>query len=243
MRGRRGRLVLGGLCAALCAALVAACSTAVGGRGTFAEGASGPSGGPASTGSGTSSPGSTSPGGSPTASATSSPGGAPGRQSLSCTGAKVISPAGAPYCYATPAGFTDVSSSVTVDTSVGKEKFRTAVAVADRDLIIVTVYELLVDTDSISDESLEQELKGVLSTLASQGFTFDSTTAKRSAVDGARSFSYHAREAKNQLQADVYFIFRGRTEVEVNCQWQRRQADITRGCQQVLSSLQIKSIK
>jgi len=238
MRGRRGGQVLAGLSAVLCALLVAACSTAVGGSGTFAEG--GASGAATPSGSSSGSPASTSPGSSPTSGGSTE---GPGRQTLSCTGAKLISPSGAPYCYAIPSGFTDVSSSVTVDTSVGKEKFRTAVAVADRDLIIVTVYELLADTDSISDESLEQELKGVLTSLASQGFTFDSTTPKRTAVDGARAFSYHAREAKNQLQADVSFIFRGKTEVEVNCQWQRRQADITRGCQQVLESLQIKSIK
>ena len=41
-----------------------------------------------------------------------------------------------------PAGFQDVSSSVTVDASIGKEKYRSAVALGDRDLIIISVYEL-----------------------------------------------------------------------------------------------------
>jgi hypothetical protein len=226
----RGRLVLAGLCATL----AAACSTTVSGRATFAGGPGG------------SAPSGSAPGGSASPSApagSGSPSPAGDRHALACRGGKVISPSGSPYCYLVPSGFVDVSSSVTVDTSVGSEKFRTAVAVADRDLVIVTVYELRLDTDEISDSALETELRGVLAQLTSQGFQFDSTTAKRSTVDGARTFGYHAQETKNKLQADVYFTFRGKVEVEINCQWQLRQADVNRACQQVMTSMQIKSVK
>jgi hypothetical protein len=228
----RGRLVLAGVCALL----AAACSSTVSGQGTFA--------GPAPSGGGT---GSGAPSGSadpsdPSETGTNPPGQGD-RQTLGCRGAKIISPTGSPYCYVIPAGFVDVTSSVTVDTSVGSEKFRSAVAVADRDLIIVTVYELRLDTDEVSDAALETELKSVLSQLTSQGFQFDSTTAKRITVDGARGFGYHARESKNKLQADVYFSFRGKTEVEINCQWQQRAADVRKACGAILDSLQIKSIK
>lgn len=217
--------------------LAAACSTTVSGRPTFAgPPASGAASG-APTPSGSAAP--TDPAGTGTA----APGGGGDRQALSCRGGKVVSPAGAPYCYLVPAGFVDVTSSVTVDTSVGNEKFRTAVAVADRDLIIVTVYQLRLDTDEISDQALETELRGVLTQLTSQGFQFDSTTAKRVAIDGARAFGYHAREAKNKLQADVYFTFRGKTEVEINCQWQQQAADVTKACKSIMTSLQIKSVK
>jgi hypothetical protein len=225
----RGRLVLAGLCASL----AAACSTTVAGSATYA-------GGPAP--SGTASGGS-GPTGGPSESPPVSPSGQPTRRSLSCRGGKVVSPAGSPYCYLVPAGFVDVSSSVTVTTSVGSERFRSAVAVAARDLVIVTVYELRRDADGISDSALETELAGVLTQLSKQGFEFDSTTAERSTVDGARSFGYHAREAKNQLQTDVYFIFKGRTEVEVNCQWQQKQADVVAGCRKLMASLQVKSVK
>lgn len=162
-----------------------------------------------------------------------------GRTSLSCSGGTVVSPTGAPYCYLVPAGFTDVTSSVRVDASVGDEKYRTAVAVADRDLLIVTVYELRVDTDAIPSGQLASELKGVLGQLTEQGFAFESTTPKRSAVDGARAFGYHAREARNRLEADVFFVFRGKTEVEVNCQWRDRPAEVQQACRQLLGSLQV----
>ena len=55
----------------------------------------------------------------------------------------------------------------------------------------------------------------MLKQLAAQGFAFDSTIPKKSTVDDARAFGYHAREPKNRLEASVYFLFRGKTEVEV----------------------------
>jgi hypothetical protein len=207
--------------------LLAGCASTVPGAGTVAADATKPSGSAAA---------------SPTPDPSASSSAAPGRSTLKCSG-KVISPSGAPYCFSAPDGFQDVSSSVTVDASIGREKYRSAVAVADRDLIIVTVYELPVDTDPIADETLEGELKTVLAQLAQQGFTFDTTTAKRGTVDGARSFEYHAKQAKTMLESDVYFLFRGKNEIQVNCQWKDKEADIVKGCQAVLDSLQFKSVK
>ena len=183
------------------------------------------------------------PGGAPTAPATRPA--APddsGRQTLTCGGSK-ISPTGSPYCITMPAGFQDVSSSVTVDASIGKEKYRSAVAVGDRDLIIISVYELRRDTDDIADDTLEGELKQVLQQLSQQGFSFDSTTADKTKVDGARSFGYHASQDSTGLESDVYFLFRGRNELQINCQWKDEESDITRGCKSVLGTLQFKRVK
>jgi len=207
--------------------LLAACATTVDGTGTVAADAAKPGR------SGAASP-------TPTPSAGAST--RPGRTRLKCS-RKVISPAGSPYCFTAPAGFQDVSSSATVDVSIGREKYRSALAVADRDLIIVTLYELPVDTDPIATETLEGELKTVLGQLAQQGFAFESTTAERGTVDGARSFQYHASQEKDMLESEVYFLFRGKNEIQVNCQWKQREAEIDRGCQAVLASLQVKSVK
>ena len=219
---RRSAAVLLGL-----SGLLAGCASAVPGTGSVAADAAKPSGSGAA---------------SPTPGPSASSSAAPGRTSLKCSG-KVISPAGSPYCFSAPAGFQDVSSSVTVDASIGKEKYRSAVAVAGRDLIIVTVYELPVDTDAIADETLEGELKTVLGQLAQQGFTFESTTAERGTVDGARSFQYHASQAKEMLESDVYFLFRGKNEIQVNCQWKDKRSEIDKGCEAVLDTLQFKSVK
>lgn len=223
---RRRPAVLAAI-ASTVAVLVAGCASTVAGTGTVAADATRPRG------AGTAAPSPSPSGG--------GDGGA-GRSTLKCSG-KAIAPSGAPYCFSIPAGFTDVSSSVTVDASIGNEKFRSAVAVGDRDLIIVTVYQLTVDTDDIADDTLEGELKTVLGQLAAQGFTFESTEAERSKVDGARSFNYHASQAKNKLESDVFFVFRGKNEIEVNCQWQQKAAEIKKGCAAVLDSLQFKTVR
>jgi len=219
---RRFAVVLLGL-----SSLLAGCASTVTGTGSIAADAAKPSGTGAA---------------SPTADPSASSSASPGRTSLKCSG-KVISPAGSPYCFSAPAGFQDVSSSVTVDASIGREKYRSAVALADRDLIIVTVYALPVDTDPIADATLEGELKTVLGQLARQGFTFESTTAERGEVDGARSFQYHASQAKEKLESDVYFLFRGKNEIQVNCQWKEKETDIGKGCRSVLDTLQFKNVK
>jgi hypothetical protein len=220
---RRFAVALIGLCG-----LLAGCASTVTGTGTPAADATRPGSAPSASGS-------------PGPSSSASPG-APGRKSLSCPGA-TISPAGSPYCFAKPSGFQDVSSSVTVDASIGKEKYRSAVAVGGRDLIIISVYELRRDTDDISADTLEGELKQVLSQLSQQGFTFESSSAAKTTVDGARNFGYHASQKSSGLESDVYFLFRGKNELQVNCQWKDKESDIARGCKSVLATLQFKSVK
>jgi hypothetical protein len=220
MRGRLAVALLG-----LCG-LVAGCATTVAGTGQPAANVTKPGGGPAA---------------SARPSSSAAPNGS-GRQALTCGGPKV-SPAGSPYCFTVPAGFQDVSSSVTVDASIGREKYRSAVAVGDRDLIIISVYELRRDTDGIADDTLEGELKQVLQRLSEQGFSFGSSTADKTRVDGARSFGYHASQRSTGLESDVYFLFRGRDELQLNCQWKDKEADITRGCKSVLGTLQFTRVK
>jgi hypothetical protein len=222
---RRLAVALIGLCA-----LLAGCASTVSGTGTIAADAARPrGGGPGASGSADPSP---DPSGS----------GSPGRSSLACTGSK-ISPAGSPYCFVMPSGFQDVSSSVTVDASIGKEKYRSALALGDRDLIIISVYELRLDTDDIADDTLQGELKTVLAQLAAQGFTFRSTAAEKTSVDGARSFGYHVSQKSTGLESDLYFLFRGKNELQVNCQWKDKESEITKGCTSVLASLQFKTVK
>jgi len=231
----RSRFGLHGVLGVLCLALAAGCATVVDGAGRLAEGVPTPS------------PGATTPSepDAPPYTVPAYPTGRPTRRSLACGSVGTIRPAGAPYCFALPVGFTDVSTSVTVDAGIGNERFRSGVAVRghDRDVIIVTTYELQVNVDPIPDDVLESELTSVLRQLTRQGFSFDSATARRTTVDGARTFAYHARERQGRLQADVYFAFRGRTELEINCQWRDVPGEIRRGCRSVLSSMQLTTVE
>jgi len=234
-RPGRSRLGLHGVLGVLCLALAAGCTTVVDGTGRLAEGVPTPS------------PNATTPSepAAPPHTGPADPTEQPTRRSLACGSARTIRPAGAPYCFALPAGFADVSKSVTVDAGIGSERFRSGVAVSehDRDVIIVTTYELQVNADPISDDVLASGLANVLRQLSRQGFSFDSTTARRTTVDGARTFAYHARERQGRLQADVYFAFRGRTELEINCQWRDVPGEIRRGCRSVLSSMQLTTVE
>jgi hypothetical protein len=211
--------------AALLAAL-AACSSTVSGQGSFE------SAGPSVT---------ATPSGSQTPTATQTPA---GRTVLSCTGGTVLQPKNAPYCYLLPGAFKDVSA--LTSTTVGQSgEHPSAVARASetitqtvRDLIIVLDFTLRLDTDALSDDELVQQLSTLITQFEAQGFVFDSKVPGRTTVDGARGFTYHAK-AREGYFSDILFAFRGKQEVEVNCQYKAHQADIQRACGAILASLQI----
>lgn len=208
---------------------LAACSSSVSGQGSFA--------GPAPSGS-------TTPTATDTPTTTETPTGTPGRTVLSCSGGTVLQPKSAPYCYLLPSGFKDVSA--LTSTTVGQSgEHPSSVARAGetitqtvRDLIIVLDFTLRLDTDTLSDDDLVQQLDTLITQFEAQGFTFDNKVPGRNTVDGARGFTYHAK-AREGYFSDIVFAFRGKQEVEVNCQYKAHQADIQRACGAILTSLQI----
>ena len=222
--GRR----IGALTTAALLTALAACSTTVTGSGSFAGGTPGPTGPPATSAA--------------PPPATGAPG-RPGRAALSCAGGRVLQPANAPYCFLLPAGFRDVSAQAV--TTVGQTgEHPTSVALAGqainpalRDLIIVLDFSLRLDTDTLPDEVLVQQLNVLISQFETQGFSFSSRVPERTRVDGARGFTFHAR-ARDGYASDIVFAFRGKQEVEVNCQFRLHATDIRRGCGSILASLQ-----
>jgi hypothetical protein len=223
---------------AAAALLLTACSTTVTGNGSYAGGTPsgsaglpGPPGptGPTATGSGAPAP--------------TGPSGNPGRSSLSCAGGTVLQPSNAPYCYLLPAGFRDVSTQTS--TTVGQTgEHPSSVAMAGeritpavRDLIIVLDFTLRLDTDTLPDQSLVQQLNVLIGQFETQGFSFSSRVPERTRLDGARGFTYHAR-ARDGYASDIVFAFRGKQEVEVNCQFKIHETAIRRACGSILASLQ-----
>ncbi|HSV67230.1 MAG TPA: hypothetical protein VLJ59_15135 [Mycobacteriales bacterium] len=213
-------------------ALLAGCTSSVDGRGSLAEPS--PSATPAVTAAATSSP-------SATPELTGAGGSTTHREALSCSG-RVIAPAGAPYCYSMPAGFRDVTDQVNIGANAGTTgQHRSAVALASKDLILVVDFPLNADSDKISSQSLVDQLKMVIAQFEQQGFRFDSAVPDEVTVDGARAFGYHASTTRGDYSSDFLFVFRGRHEVEINCQYATRQADIERGCAAVRGSVQVKT--
>jgi len=155
----------------------------------------------------------------------------------------VLRPGNAPYCYLLPTGFKDVSG--LTSTTVGQSgEHPSSVAPASesitpavRDLIIVLDFTLRLDTDTLSDEDLVRQLGVLIGQFESQGFSFASRVPERTTVDGARGFIYHAK-AREGYSSDLVFAFRGKQEVEVNCQFKAHPAQIQQACASILANLQ-----
>jgi hypothetical protein len=225
LAGRR----IGALTAAALLAALVACSTTVTGSGSYAGGMPVDSAGPTAT--------------SAAPPPTSTDHGHGGRTALSCAGGRVLQPGNAPYCFLLPVGFKDVSAQAA--TTVGQNgEHPTSVTLAGeainpalRDLIIVLDFTLRLDTDTLPEEVLVQQLNVLISQFETQGFTFSSRVPERTRLDGARGFTFHAR-ARDGYASDIVFAFRGKQEVEVNCQFRLHVTEIRRGCGAILASLQ-----
>jgi hypothetical protein len=224
---RTGALTAAVLLTAGLLAALAACATTVTGSGSYAGGTPVDSTGPTAT----------------SAPQPQPPTGTRGRSTLSCSGGKVLQPGNAPYCFLLPVGFKDVSAQAA--TTVGQTgEHPTSVTLAGqainpalRDLIIVLDFTLRLDTDTLPDEVLVQQLNVLISQFETQGFSFSSRVPERTRLDGARGFTFHAR-ARDGYASDIVFAFRGKQEVEVNCQFKIHETAIRRGCGAILASLQ-----
>jgi hypothetical protein len=163
----------------------------------------------------------------------------PARTTTNCSGGTVIQPKGAPYCYLLPSGFNDATGEMTLSyQSANTSEYDSAVAVAVHDAIIVAVYPLRQNSDSLSAPLLGDQVSAVLSEGESAGFTMTGALTPTT-VDTARAFLATIKQNDGQYASTIYFVFRGSTEVEINCQYADRQADIERGCASVRHTIQI----
>ena len=151
----------------------------------------------------------------------------------------MIQPKGAPYCYLLPAGFTDTSGKLSLQYQGGNaSSYVSAVAVAPYDTIIVAVYPLRLNSDSLSSSALSDLINGALSNSAAAGIKVVGQSTITS-LNGARAVRLMVNKTDGQFTSILYFAFRGYTEVEVDCQWAQQQPAIDRGCAGIRNSIQI----
>jgi hypothetical protein len=163
----------------------------------------------------------------------------PKRTSLSCMGGTVVQPSGAPYCYLLPAGFADATNRLTLNFQTAQpSQYDSAIAVAVHDVILVVTYPLQRDSDGVPAEALAAQVRAVMARGVASGFRVTGDPVPTT-VDNDRAFRLSIRQQQGQYTAEVYFVFDGATEVEINCQRAAKQADIDRGCQGVLDSIQV----
>lgn len=174
-----------------------------------------------------------------TGSAQPVPGAKPLYTTLSCSGGTVIQPKGAPYCYLLPSGFTDATEQLTLNyQSANPSQFDSAAAVAVHDVIIVAVYPLRENSDKLTSTILSQQVNAVLSQGESSGFTVTGSPSLTQ-VDGARAFVIPIKQNDGEYGSTIYFVFRGFTEVEINCQFATDEPKIDAGCASVRNSINI----
>ncbi len=156
---------------------------------------------------------------------------------LTCEGEGVVAPAGQPFCFTLPMGFTQ--DEIDVDNSAGSSaSYTTGAVLNQRDVVVFSVYDLNIDSDDLSDQAVADALAPIITQLGEQGFEFESTEPVLEEVDGARAFFYQGSDATG-LFSETYFIFRGFTELQVNCQWAAEREALLAGCEEILGSLQV----
>ncbi|MCW2504610.1 MAG: hypothetical protein JWO79_2894 [Actinomycetia bacterium] len=169
------------------------------------------------------------PGASPGAARASSPGASP-----SPSPSPRISPSGAPYSYVLPAGFLQIP--IPNSTIAGQHGvFETAIATPQatgEDLIAVSVYKLGADSDAFSFDQLQAEIDPLTAKVAT-----NPGTAQKVRAAGRRALRYVFDYGSTKVVS--YFVFSGRIEIQVRCQWTLEQKPIAAGCTTVVNTLQI----
>lgn len=154
---------------------------------------------------------------------------------LACAQPAVAPPA-APYCYTVPTGLSEINLG---NPTAGEEgSFRTSYGFGAADHIDVQAYVVGVDTDGLADEEIISGLTDVVADLESGGFDF-ADVPERITVDGARGFVYPGTSSDGAQVITAHFVFRGITEVQLNCSVTERVAAIEAACDEVLTSLQL----
>ena len=175
----------------------------------------------------------------PPAPKTTTPPKPPKRTTLTCAGGTVIHPDGAPYCYLLPPGFTDATDRLTLNfQTANQSQYDSAASIAVHDVIVVAVFALPQNSDTLTDKRLADEVHLVLSQGASSGLRI-AGAPEPTTVDGNRALRIAVKQADGAFTSTIYFVFRGFTEVEINCQYADRQPDVARGCASVRDSIQI----
>lgn len=179
----------------------------------------------------------------PAATGETSPPPAPPTTTTSPPSGARVAPAGAPYSYAVPNGFKKVKD-VSVQAQTGSATDMSAVGLDAANLIAVSVYKQPSDLDRITDQDLLAEVKKAIVPLL-EGASRSVQGPEPTTVAGARAFRFLADGVKSPSGAlvtnEIYFLFKGRNEIEVLCQWQPDRVDkIRSGCEDVKASLTVE---
>jgi hypothetical protein len=147
-------------------------------------------------------------------------------------------PGGAPYCFDRPFGFRKATRA-----RLGSARWVTAVGLDTHDAIATGVFRASTNTDTLSDRDLRAANDLVVRRELAPSIRLRSTTGRALRVDGARTLEYHGvPKSAPTTQIDYFFVFRGHTKLQVNCEWSARGPAVRKGCSSLLNSLQLISL-
>lgn len=159
--------------------------------------------------------------------------------------AQLIQPAGAPYSYRIPTAFQTEpvpSSTATAGPSASPdpdppptEYYTTAVTTENGsayDYISVASFTVKQEASAANETALAAQFDKWIKTVGE-----DPSTRADVAVGSYLSFKYTFAEGARG--AYDYFVFNGHTVIDVTCAWSSEQANIQRGCQELLNTLRI----
>jgi len=148
-----------------------------------------------------------------------------------------VSQPGAPFCYVLPTGFADSSES----TSYGDGwTYKTLISAAQYDSVEVLAVRLPFDSDAYGDAMLKVYTEAYRYRVGKLGITRASILSP-TRVAGARAYEQTWANTAG-ARGRTIFIFRGTTEVLLQCERRDLPARANAGCKSVLSTLQIVSL-
>lgn len=163
--------------------------------------------------------------------------GCQGSVSFGDDGGETVAPTGAPYTYVVPEGFSKAGELAVAHES-GTSRFLTGVSLDPTDLLMVTVYDLTADASGFTEADLRAVLE---SAFAAAGVGARAAGTAPTGAGEALVYAVDAGETPTgeAVTAFLYYVFRGRQELQVTCQWsEEAQADaIRKGCDALLESL------
>jgi hypothetical protein len=170
-----------------------------------------------------------------------------------------VRPAGAPYSYRIPAGFHSEpvptstepvpprTEPVPRSTAAGgpspspdtdpppAEDYETAITTktgSTYDFVYVASFTVKQEANAANEAALGAEFDRWIKTAGQN-------PASRTDVQAGNYSAFKYTFTQDAAKAFDYFVFNGRTVVDVTCQWADDQVNIERGCQEVLKSLTI----
>lgn len=150
-------------------------------------------------------------------------------------GGGTVAPAGAPYSYRIPSGFTTVADDELTGAGTGSHlsAVRPTTGGGGRDLVVVGTIPGA-GSGLSEDEFAEQADRSVRSKAT------DASEPERTTVDGKAAVQYDLT-LSNGVRSHTTFVLAGDAVVQVNCQQDRAADTVREGCDVVLESMSIRA--